>query len=59
MPAAEKIAIEMKEEKIRKKKEEYIRKYTSRMNKERGDKGHTFAPLPTTQPIASSMESVR
>ena len=44
IPAADVIAKELKEDKLRKKKEEYIRKYHSRMAKE-GGKGFTFAPI--------------
>lgn len=44
IPAAEVIARELKVHRQRKKKEDYIRKYHSRMAKERAI-GHTFAPL--------------
>ena len=43
IPAAEIIAKSLKQDKIKKKKEEYIRKYHSRMAKE--GKGFTIAPI--------------
>ncbi len=56
IPAAELIAKELKEDKLRKKKEEYIRKYHSRMAKE-GGKGFTFAPLSVTN--STSIDTLR
>lgn len=44
-PAAEVIAQEIKMNRLRKRKEEYIRKFNSRMAKEASKGLQTFAPL--------------
>ena len=56
-PAAELVAQEMKEKKMLKKKAEYIRKYHSRMAKERGN-GVSIAPLPSTEARTSAKNNL-
>ena len=53
------IANELKEERIRKKREEYIRKYHSRMAGKDSVKGYTFAPLPDKNTSGGPTDLVR
>ena len=55
IPAAEKIAKELRDDRLRKKKEKYIREYHSRMAKD-NPKGYSFA---TGSNAPVGVESVR